>query len=457
VAILSFSGLATGLDTGTIVDQLTSIRRRSLDLQIARQDEREATRGAFSTFESKLLAVKTALKDLRTPADVLVKSASSSDTDVLTAAAGSGAANGVTTVTVTQLATASRATAATGRAATTSTVASGSGTFQFRVGSGDTQTVNLTAATTLQELVDAINDLNAGATASAINVGTPASPSYRLQIVAHETGTTSNVTIVNDGTDLSISATAANNARFRVTGFSNTIERASNTVNDVIPGVTLVLKKSGSSAQVTVTDDSSAVRANVQAVVDAFNDLNEFLRENTTITRVDDDDSTYGALATNPSVRGVQEQLREDIRTSITGTSGGVTTLSQIGIATQADGSLDFDTATFDSEFAANPLGVGQLLGGVGTGDGVADLLHATITEMTRSGGLLDGVQQDLDEDIRTADDAIAVGERAIEAFRADLEATFAALETAISTIQAQGNYLLAQLASVTGMISGNG
>ena len=454
MAELSFSGLASGLDTSTIVDKLTQIRRRSLDLEITRRDERQATSDAFATFESKLLAVKTALKSLRTPAEVLTKTAGSSDTDVLAASAGTGAADGLTTVTVSQLATASRATAATGLSATTGTVASGTGTFQFTVGSGDTQTVNLTSSTTLQELVDAINDLNAGATASAINVGTPISPSYKLQVVANETGSTSDITVVNDNTNLTISATAASNAQFTVTGFPDTIERASNTVSDVIPGVTLVLKESGSSAQVTVTSDASAVQTKVQAFVDAFNDLVEFVDENSTITRADDENSTFGALALNPTVRGVLEQLREDIRTSITDASGGVTTLSQIGIATRSDGTLEFDTETFQSEFAENNLRVGELLGGVGAGDGVGDLLHNTIVDLTQTGGLLDGVQDNLKDEIRRADDAIEAGELAIEAFRADLLATFAALESSISTIQSQGDYLLSQLTSIKNMVS---
>jgi flagellar hook-associated protein 2 len=454
VAELSFSGLATGLDTSTIVDKLTQIRRRPLDLEITRRDERQATSDAFATLESKLLAVNTALKSLRAPADVLTKTAGSSATDVLAASAGTGAADGLTTVTISQLATASRATAATGLSATTGTVASGTGTFQFSVGSGDTQTVNLTASTTLQELVDAINDLNAGATASAINVGTPSSPSYKLQVVANETGSTGDITVVNDNTNLTISATEGDNAQFTVTGFPDTIERASNTVSDVIPGVTLVLKESGSSAQVTVTSDASAVQAKVQAFVDAFNDLVEFVDENSTITRADDENSTFGALALNPTVRGVLEQLREDIRTPITDASGGVTTLSQIGIATQSDGTLKFDTQTFQSELARDQLGVGELLGGVGAGDGVGDLVHNTILDLTQTGGLLDDVQDNLQDEIRRADDAIEAGELAIEAFRADLLATFSALESSVSTIQSQGDYLLSQLTSINNMVS---
>jgi flagellar hook-associated protein 2 len=131
-----------------------------------------------------------------------------------------------------------------------------------------------------------------------------------------------------------------------------------------------------------------------------------------------------------------------------------VTTLSQIVIATQSDGTLKFDAETFQSEFAANQLGVGELLGGVGAGDGVGDLLHNTIIDLTQTGGLLNDVQDNLEEEIRRADEAIATGERAIEAFQADLLATFATLESSVSTIQSQGDYLLSQLTSIRNMVS---
>jgi flagellar hook-associated protein 2 len=449
VAVFSFTGLATGIDTGSIVDELVTIRRRPLDLEIARQDDRQATADAFSTLDSKLLAVKAALKDLRTAEDVLTKAASSSDADVLSASAGLGSVDGITTVQVTQLSSSSRATAATGLSALTDTVASDAGTLEFTVGGGDPQTVDLTGSTTLQELVDSINALGAGVIASAVNVGTPSAASYKLQIVASETGTSSDIAISNDDTTLSISAAAGANAQFTVTGFPDTIERASNTVSDVIPGVTFVLKQSGSTADVSVSNDTDAVETKLQAFADAFNDLQTFVNENSTIERVGDEGSAVGPLATNPTVRGILDQLREDIRTSISGTSGGVTTLSQIGIATQQDGTLTFDGATFQSELAANPRGVGEVLGGVGAGNGVADLLHNTITDLTQFDGLLDKVQDGLSEDIRRADESIARGERSIDAFRADLEGTFAVLERTVSTIQSQGDFLLAQLGSI--------
>jgi flagellar hook-associated protein 2 len=449
MASFSFSGIATGLDTATIVDQLVKIRRRPLDLEIADRDATQEKRDAFSTLETKLLAVRSALANLRAPTDVLVKTAATSDEDVLAATAGTGAANGITNVNVTQLASASRATASTGRGDVTETVAGGTGTFAFTVGDGDVQTVNLTAATTLDELIDSINALNAGVTASAVNVGTPSAASYKLQIVANNTGTPSNIAVVNDGTSLGITATAGTNAQFTISGFTETIERASNTIGDVIPGVSIQLKRSNAAAEVTVGDDGEAVETKVQDFVDAFNDLVTFVNENSQIEEVDEETLEAGPFVGNPTVRGILDRLRTQIGTSITDTASGVTTLSQIGIATQQDGTLRFDAVAFGSQFGTSPQGVSELFGGVGTADGVGDLIHASITQLTQAGGLLPNVQSGLDEEIARADDAIDAGERAIDAFRADLEAQFVSLESTVGTIQAQGNFLLTQLQAI--------
>ena len=449
MAAFTFSGLATGLDTATIVDQLVKIRRRPLDLEIADRDATQDKRDAFSTLESKLLAVRAALANLRAPTDVRAKTAASSDDAVLAATAGSGAANGITTVNVTQLASASRATASVGLGDIGDVVAGGAGTFQFSVGGGDTQTVNLTATTTLDELIDSINALNAGVTASAVNVGTPSAASYKLQIVANNTGTPSDIAIVGDGTSLGITATAGGNAQFTISGFTETIERADNTIGDVIPGVIIRLKQSGASAEVTVGDDAEAVEAKVQDFVDAFNELVTFVNENSIIEEVDEDTLEAGPFVGNPTVRGVLDRLRTNIGTSIAGTAGGVTTLSQIGIATQQDGTLRFDATTFQSQFGASPQGVAELFGGVGAAEGVGDLIHNTITNLTQAGGLLPNVQSTLDEEIARASEAIDAGERAIDAFRADLDAQFVSLETTVGTIQAQGDFLLSQLVAI--------
>lgn len=84
-------------------------------------------------------------------------------------------------------------------AGTGSAIATANGNFEFKVGAGATQTVAVTAATTLQDLVTAINGLAAGATATALNIGT-----FKMQMVSDEPGAATTLAIVTDDTTLSM-------------------------------------------------------------------------------------------------------------------------------------------------------------------------------------------------------------------------------------------------------------
>ena len=241
MATITIGGLATGLDTDSIVSQLVAIeRQRGVGALQTQRTDANTRRIALQNFNGKVAAFLTAVNKLKNPDDVIVRKASSSNENVLTATAGSGAHNGTTEITVDRLARSAIATSANGKAAATSTVATGSGTFAFRVGpSGPVQTLAVDATTTLTDLAAAINALDAGATASVVNVGTTASPDYRLRLASDTTGTESAVSIVTDDTTLGVSVTqAAQNATFTVSGFATPFSRESNVVNDVGDEVT---------------------------------------------------------------------------------------------------------------------------------------------------------------------------------------------------------------------------
>ena len=220
--VIQVGGLATGLDTNSIIDQLVKLERRPIGLLEQQQVAVEDSQAAFATFGAKLAALRGAADALGTVDKVLVGKASSSNESVVGAVAGSSASRGTVTVDVTQLARGSVAGASTGLGSATGTVATGAGTFKFQVGSGAVQSVALTTATTLQDLANGINDLNAGVTASAVNLGTAASPDYRLSIVSRTTGDSSTITVVQDDTTLAVQTTqTGRNAEFTVSGFTD--------------------------------------------------------------------------------------------------------------------------------------------------------------------------------------------------------------------------------------------
>src|SRR5262245_17545982 len=121
--LITVGGLATGLDTNSIIDQLMKLERRPVDLLQTEQTAVQATRTSIGTLGGKLTTLRTALDALSTPGSFLVRAASSSDESVVTAAAGAGAARGSLTITVSQLARGSTAGSTVGVASATATVA----------------------------------------------------------------------------------------------------------------------------------------------------------------------------------------------------------------------------------------------------------------------------------------------------------------------------------------------
>jgi flagellar hook-associated protein 2 len=448
MATINIGGLATGLDTNQIVTQLVALeRRRSVDLLQIEQLEQQSRQSALAGFGTKLADVLAAVDKLRDPSSALARKATSGNTAVLVATAGSGALNGTTQITVHDLARGSVATSATGVASASSAIAAGSGSFSFQVGSGDVQTISIDASTTLEGLASAINGLGAGASATVVNLGTASSPDYRLRLASRDTGTSNELTIVADDTSVGVAVTQnAANASFSVSGFATPFTRESNVVNDVISGVTLTLEDSGGPVTVSVATDTAAVKADVEAVVTAFNDLIAFVNQQSAVTQdatSSDRDVTAGPLAFDSTVRGVIGGLRSAISSSIDGLAGSYSLLAEAGVTSTRDGTLQLDAAALEAALASDETAVSELFGGSGASGGVFDRVHDYLSGVTGAGGLLEVRTKGVAASITGLLERIEAGERQVAAFEQNLRDTFTNLELLVSRLQSQGSFLL--------------
>jgi flagellar hook-associated protein 2 len=451
---ITIGGLATGLDTDKIVTQLVALeRQRGIGTLETQKTDANSRRIALQTFNGKLAAFLTAVNQLKTPDEVLAKSATSSDASVLTVKAEAGAQDGSTEITVNHLARSAIATSANGKTAGTSTIATGSGTFAFRVGpTGSVQTIAVDATTTLDGLASAINALDAGASASVVNVGTATTPDFRLRLGSDQTGLAQAVSIVTDDTTLGVAVTqTALDASFDVSGFTDPLSRDSNTVTGVIPGVTIELVGNGGPVTVTVNNDTKVVTDQVDAVVKAFNDIVTFVAAESVVeqdTSTDDRSVALGPLALDGTVRGIIDSLRRLVSDQATGTSDRYTVLAQIGITTARDGTLTFNKTTFAAELAAHGSDVAALFGGFGSTPGVADRLSDYLTAVTQSGGVIDVHNTAVSDEIKSLEERIAAGQRNLDAFEENLKAQFVSLELLVSSLNSQGDFLLGALGS---------
>lgn len=454
MATITIGGLATGLDTDSIVTQLVALeRQRGIGQLQTQKTDANGRKIALQTFNGKVAAFLTAVNKLKNPDDVQIAKATSSNTAVLTAKAGIGAHNGSTEITVHNLARPAIASSANGKTAATSTVATGSGNFSFRVGpTGPVQTVAVDTTTTLEGLATAINALDAGATASVVNVGTTASPDFRLRLGSDTAGTDAAVSIVTDDTTLGVAVSqTALNASFSVSGFDDPLSRSSNTVGDVIPGVSFDLLAAGGPVTVSVGADVDATVAQVDAVVKAFNDIVTFVAGESKVTQDTesaDRSVTLGPLALDSTVRGIMDSLRRLISDPAASAEGYYIVLAQVGVTTARDGTLTFNQATFRTELAARGSDVAKLFGGIGASGGIADRLSDYLTAVTQAGGLIDVRNTTVADEIRSLEDRISTGQRNLDAFEENLRAQFTSLEVLVQSLKSQGSFLLSALRS---------
>ncbi len=222
---------------------------------------------------------------------------------MVSATASSIAKPGNYSLTVSQLAQAQNLVAA-GQASATTAIGSGTSTtltFDFGTISGGTLTngtytgasfasngsatksVTIDSSNnTLSGIRDAINAANIGVTASIINDGSAAP--YRLVLTSNATGVANSmkISVAGDatlsgllaedpaGTQNLSQTSAALNANFTVNGIA--ISKASNTVGDVVPGVTLNLAGTSASAvTLNVGPNTSSVSTAINGFVTAFN------------------------------------------------------------------------------------------------------------------------------------------------------------------------------------------
>jgi len=306
-------------------------------------------------------------------------SAAPSDTSVFSASADSTAISGTYSLSVTALAQAQNL-VATGQASDTTAITSAASIVTFTVGTTSTP-ISIAAGASLQDIRAAINAANIGVTATIVNDGSGTSP-YRLAISSNTTGLSkavSSITITAGGDSnlnslLAYNPTsnapapptlpatpmtqsiAAQDAKLTVNGIA--ITSASNTITGAIQGVTLTLNKA-TTANLTVSRDTTGINTAAASFVDTYNALANQLKSRSAYST---DKTTASALAGDGSVRLMLEQLRGIISSPATPATGGtLSTLYQVGISTQADGTLKLDSSKLNSEMAKNFSDVSNL------------------------------------------------------------------------------------------------
>ncbi|TMH31276.1 MAG: flagellar hook protein, partial [Betaproteobacteria bacterium] len=365
---ISSTGVGSGLDVESIVTQLMAIERRPVTLLQNAATDLKAQLSSFGQMQSYMSAFRDKANALTSTTLWGQTVATASDTTAVSVSTGSSASAGSYSISVSKLA-ASQTVTSTAYAASTSVVGEGSLSIELGTWSGDPATafsakagsspVSITIGpteTSLASIRDKINAAGAGVTASIVNDASGARLSLRSTSTGLENGfrvtATETVDDGNPATGLSalgyngegLSPMSLNqkalNAEAKINGID--IVSASNTLANVADGLTVKLLKTTTSAvDVSVTQDTDAVKTAINGFVSAYNDLNGFIR---TQTKYNPDSKVAGTLQGDRTAVGLQNQLRSVLRDSSTA-SALYTRFSDVGIEIQKDGSLQVKAA----------------------------------------------------------------------------------------------------------------
>ncbi len=444
---ISFGGLASGLDTNSIIDKLVQLQTVPLTKLQDQQSACKTQISLLADLASRLNQLQAAASNLGS-SGVLSFQATSSNAS-FSAAPGTGATAGSFAVQVKALATAAKWRSA--GLAPDGTLPSG--TLNITVGGvvyPPAGGIALDGSTTLDSLAAAIRATGAPVSVTVLDDGTKKYLSI-TNLATGYSGAPDDPEAQGKALELDFSQLGdgffsaptldhqATNADFLVDGVEFT--RTSNTVSDAIPGTTLTLKSEKAPEEtLSIGSDVSGTQANLQKFVDAYNGLMSALQKQTAVTP-DTDRST--TLAGDVNVRSLQERL-QTITSSIVSGRGTVHGLADLGVKTNPDdGTLTIDQGALSAAIARDPVAVNAVFAQAKTG--VAQRLSAIATDYSSTTGLLSSEQTNLKQKVSAMDDQAAALQARITAYHDQLVKQYAAMENIVAKFKSIGDYLTAQ------------
>ena len=537
---ITFGGLATGMDTNSIVDQLMAIERQPIDRLNTDKAWFQSRQAAYGAFDGKLKNFLSAIENLGSSEDLRKMSVSASNDEFVSATVDSDALPGASyQVEVVSLAQVQK------------NVSQGfmdkfahgftPGELTLTVGDNETVTISIDETNnSLDGVMEAINAADTGVNASIINDGTD-SP-YRLVLTGEdvaadfsltsslsnydgdistqlqnggfvnqeaelfgsgtlelstgntitlsnetnsladmmtainaESGTTGvTASIVADGDNfilslsggtitttsltgsnygpLSLTETqAATQAHIRVDSID--IYSTSNTLNEAIPGVTLDLASAeeGTTTTVAVSLDEGAIKSQIESFVRVYNDVMSYISSQSKTG-----DAGGGILGGDPGMNAVKRRMQTLLTTTINN-SGSLAAMSQLGLKTQRDGTLELDDEILTDAIQNNLDGVEKLLVGEGDTEGVAVRFQNYLEGMTDSvDGLFAANKKTTESTVKRIEGRIDQLEMRLEKKESTMRKKFSAMEELVSGMNNQSNFLTSQLKGLENLWSSN-
>ena len=457
----SIGGLASGLDTTTLISQLMQLEARP---QTLLKKELAATKddaAAYRDINASFAALITAAKELTGTNISAARTAASSNTTVTATATTAARAGSVVAFEVTHLAAAQTLSSATGwsSATTAATGLSDDGKLVVQDENGDPAgEITFAAGATLTQVADAINTSTFGLKATIVKLE---EGDYRLQVTAKATGTAEAFTLRTpaEAADPTIApvmgiSTAAADATLMLEG-GLVARSSSNTFKDLITGVSVTVSEQSAKATISVANDTEAITGKVQGMVNAANAvLSKIQRYTDTAT------GSTAPLKGDFGLRSVAARVLQTINKAV-----GADSVGAAGLQLTKTGQISFKPEVFKAKLISDPELVQKILGGqVGPG---TDKLDGTIDDVIVTDGVAarlqllghrsnDSVNGQItllaggeDKRARELQRKIEDWDRRLALRQETLTRRFTAMESALGGLKNKSSWLSSQIASL--------
>jgi len=452
-SITNALGAGSGIDIGSLVQSLVdnsfSLKNQQLSSQ---SDKLTAQISGLAKIKSGITGFDSALKSL-VKGGTLATQPTSSNTSVVTATALSGAKlNALSAqLVVDTLASAQAATTATAVPRTTGFPA---GTLAITSGAAS-KTLTIPQDATLDGIAAQINaESSLGLTATVVTDGTGARLSIKgksgaanaFTIAATDNGAPTSGTAslqqlsVNSGTGGMQVGTPARDAIVYLDGAKFT--RPTNSIGDLITGVRLDLQTT-SANPVTIgnTPPTAALSQAVSDFVETYNQMLGVIKEQ--------DDASTGPLKNETLLTALQRNLSQLTTTSLAANgSGAPTTLADLGVKTNRDGTLAVDTTVLTKVLASNPQAVEAMFadGAGASNGGLSAALSAVVAKATATTTGLDAISDRYTKAQKALSTTQSNQTDAAAAMKTRLTQQFAAMDAKVAAYKSTQTFLENQI-----------
>lgn len=420
---------------------------------------------AWSSLDTKLSSFKSILSDFKNIESNTVFNAKKielSSDEYFDASASASAVNSSFSVFVQQLAKSDLVMSDTVTSSNSANLSAGDYTFRVASGDFDQQiTVTLDGTETFEDLMNLIEqEINDAATGSEISasVFSPSTDNSKLSIIASETGSSNAITIEDVsgnllstvGLDLSqrtllsgdsggySMALSDLDAKLQLNGID--ITRSSNTIDDLINDVTLVLKKEMEvgvpTVNITIKDNMEAIKADIEDFINKFNDAYQYTKDNYKST----EDGDRGIFVGNSSALSLLQKFSTIATNKVDGiTSGDLSSLTEIGISFDPLSGLSISSSsTLEDAISNTPDQVEAIFNST---NGIANQLYDVVDNYVGVDGVIGNLVDSYDKSVSYYTNKIASSESSIDKGAEVLRSKYEQLQIQLSAIYEAQSY----------------